>query len=103
MAELTHIFIFIILYICIEWTNKEIKQLLTEFERLSAERDRLKQAIIIHTIETGQPINFLSDLDFSNIDFGKVEFGFGNTIDIRNEMSRTPITDLETLKKVYGK
>lgn len=81
----------------------QIKSVLKDIQNISSENERLRQAIIIHTIETGQPITFLSDLDFSGIDFNKVQFGFGDTVNIMNGLSRTPITDLETLKKVYGK
>lgn len=80
----------------------QIKSVLKDIQQVSSENERLRQAIIIHIIETGQPIKFLSDLDFSGIDFNKVHFRFGDSLSIMNGLSRTPITDLETLKKVYG-
>ena len=81
----------------------EIRYLLQRFEQLLNENKRLRQAIIVHTIESGDPIIFLSDLDFDGIDFDKVKFGYGETVNILNGNLRAPITDLETLKKVYGK
>lgn len=80
----------------------EINSLLRELENISKQNEWLRQAIIIHTIETGKPITFLSDLDFEGIDFNKVNFSIGDTVNILNGLSLTPITDLETLKKVYG-
>lgn len=80
----------------------EINSLLRELERISKQNKWLRQAIIIHTIETGKPVHFLTDLDFDGVNFDKVNLSFGDTVNILNGLSRTPITDLETLKKVYG-